>query len=268
MNVTSETTKMPSGAHFVLVHGASHGAWCWYKIRRLLECAGHKVTCLDLRGSGTDPSDANTIFTFEEYNQPLEDVLSGLGEGEKVILVGHSAGGLSLVAAIRNYPMKINVAVFVAAVMFRNGFSELPLHNPKDSQIYDLVYEKGDDDLPTSVLVKKEFQRSLFFQRTPLEDITLAAMLLKPYPCRALRDARFPDVHGKEIDTVPRVYIKAMHDNVTPENSQDAMIKKWPPSDVYTIDSDHSPFFSNPFELFGLLLRVAATYGYKYNIPN
>jgi len=40
--------------HFVLVHGLGHGAWCWYKLKPLLESAGHKVTVLDLAASGID----------------------------------------------------------------------------------------------------------------------------------------------------------------------------------------------------------------------
>ena len=70
--------------HFVLVHGASHGAWCWYRIRTLIETSGHKVTCLDLKGSGIDPSDPNTIFTLADYNQPLFTFLSSLPPNEKV----------------------------------------------------------------------------------------------------------------------------------------------------------------------------------------
>ncbi|KAF6177053.1 hypothetical protein GIB67_015928 [Kingdonia uniflora] len=45
-----ESTKQ----HFVLVHGACHGAaWCWYKVQTLLESEGHRVTALDLAASGT-----------------------------------------------------------------------------------------------------------------------------------------------------------------------------------------------------------------------
>ncbi|KAK4710376.1 hypothetical protein R3W88_004889 [Solanum pinnatisectum] len=40
--------------HFVLVHGACHGSWCWYKLKPLLEAAGHKVTSLDMEASGID----------------------------------------------------------------------------------------------------------------------------------------------------------------------------------------------------------------------
>ena len=39
-----------------------------------------------------------------------------------MILVGHSAGGLSITQATHKFPDKISVAVYVAATMLRNGF--------------------------------------------------------------------------------------------------------------------------------------------------
>ncbi|KAK9938994.1 hypothetical protein M0R45_015704 [Rubus argutus] len=48
--------------HFVLVHGAGHGAWCWYKIATLLTAAGHNVTTLDLFGRDTDFMDTQYRF--------------------------------------------------------------------------------------------------------------------------------------------------------------------------------------------------------------
>jgi len=67
-------------------------------------------------------------------------------------------------------------------------------------------------------------------------------MLLRPGPIKALLDARFVDDHN--VDKVPRIYIKTKHDRVVKPEQQDAMIKRWPPSEVYVLDSDHSPFFS------------------------
>src|SRR2546428_144998 len=34
--------------HFVLVHGAYHGAWCWDQLRAELERGGHASTAVDL----------------------------------------------------------------------------------------------------------------------------------------------------------------------------------------------------------------------------
>lgn len=81
-----ETPSSGVRRQFVLVHGAGHGAWCWYKIRSLLETSGHEITCLDLKGSGIDPSDPNTIFTLEDYDQPLANFLSNLPQNQKVHL--------------------------------------------------------------------------------------------------------------------------------------------------------------------------------------
>jgi len=90
------------------------------------------------------------------------------------------------------------------------------------------------------------------------QDSTLAEMLLRPGPLVALTSAEFREEGGEEVEKVPRVYIRTKQDKVVKAEQQEAMIKKWPPSTVYELDTDHSPFFSSPFLLFGLLLKAAA----------
>ncbi|CAO2820786.1 unnamed protein product [Amaranthus hypochondriacus] len=255
---------MNKTSHFVLVHGASHGGWCWYKIKDILENMGYKVSCPDLTSSGTDRTDADTVFTFKHYNQPLHHLLETLPFGEKVILVGHSAGGHSLTKSIHEFPDKIEVAIFIAAAMLRNGYvtpQDLKHGAPNLSQfgeVFDYGYGQGRDNPPTSVLFKKAIQRQVLYQMSPSEDISLASMLLRPCPIRALKGMVFEG--GKDVDKVRRVYIKTLHDNVITVEQQDSMIKRWPPLDVYSIDSDHCPMFSNPSQLLGLLVKIAARF--------
>lgn len=90
------------------------------------------------------------------------------------------------------------------------------------------------------------------------QDSTLAAMLLRPGPVQALTSARFTEEEENEVEKVARVFIKTKQDKVVKPEQQEAMIKRWPPSKVYELDTDHSPFFSAPFLLFGLLLKAAA----------
>ncbi|XP_044508904.1 methylesterase 17-like [Mangifera indica] len=127
--------------------------------------------------------------------------------------------------------------------------------------VYEFGFGLGGDQPPTSAIVKEEFQRKIIYQMSPPEDSTLAAMLLKPGPILALTSARFSQ-ENESVESVPRVYIKTLNDNVLKAEQQDAMIKRWPPSDVYVLESDHSPFFSTPFLLFGLLIKAAASFGY------
>lgn len=108
--------------HFVFIHGVGGGSWCWYKVKSLMYNSGYTVTCLDLKGAGIDPLDPNEILSFDDYNKPLIDFLSSLPDHEHVVLVGHSAGGLSVTDATRKFPEKISLAVYIAATMLKNGF--------------------------------------------------------------------------------------------------------------------------------------------------
>lgn len=165
--------------------------------------------------------------------------------------------------ASHRFAKKIELAVYVAATMLRLGFmtDEDRMDGVPDLSDFGDVYEVefGADQSPISAVIKKEFQRKIIYNMSPLEDSTLAAMLLRPGPLPAIRSAQFSET--SDIDEVPRVYIKTMHDNVVKPAQQEAMIKRWPPSDVYVLESDHSPFFSTPFLLFGLLVKAAASVG-------
>ena len=51
---------------FILIHGASHGGWCWDKIVPLLEGLGHTAIAPDLPGHGQDVTPAAEV-TLESY---------------------------------------------------------------------------------------------------------------------------------------------------------------------------------------------------------
>lgn len=91
------------------------------------------------------------------------------------------------------------------------------------------------------------------------QDSTLAAMLLRPGPIQALLSAKFTKEDENVIHEVPHIYIRTTYDRVIKLEQQDAMIKRWPPSEVYVLETDHSPFFSTPFLLFGLLVKAATS---------
>lgn len=83
----SRGTIDPLKLHFVLVHGVGGGGWCWYKIRCLMENSGFKVSCIDLKSAGIDQSDVDSVLSFDDYNQPLMDLLSALPENEQVLVL-------------------------------------------------------------------------------------------------------------------------------------------------------------------------------------
>ena len=96
-----------------------------------------------------------------------------------------------------------------------------------------------------------------------VKECVLAALMMRPAPLLALTTAKMEEGKGKdeEEELVPRVYIKTLHDRVMKPEQQEAMMKRWPPRQAYEVDSDHSPFFSNPFVLCGLLIKAAVSVG-------
>ena len=81
-------------------------------------------------------------------------------------------------------------------------------------------------------------------------------MLLRPVPALALSRARFEG--GEEnVNKVKRVYIKMTQESTVKPEQQDAMIKRWPASEVLIMDADRSPFFSAPEQLFKLIVQAS-----------
>ena len=89
---------------FVLVHGAFHGAWCWYKVVAALEARGHRAIAPDLPGHGLDRT------PMEKCNLGLyvSTVVAAIEtEKEPVVLVGHSLGGLTVTQVAERVPERV-----------------------------------------------------------------------------------------------------------------------------------------------------------------
>ncbi|OMO56779.1 hypothetical protein CCACVL1_26294 [Corchorus capsularis] len=174
-------------SHFVLVHGAFHGAWCWFKVATLLKEAGHKVTALDLAASGVHPKQLHEIHSTSDYVEPLMEFMASLPDNQRVILVGHSMGGLSIAEAMERFPHKISVATFATAIM--PGPDSTPLEELKglsakmDGQY---TFSNGPDNPPTSFLPSRHYLSSYLYHLSPPEDLMLATFLIRPVALNAI----------------------------------------------------------------------------------
>eukprot|EP01018_Ginkgo_biloba_P010397 Gb_05780 [translate_table: standard] len=255
-------TEQMKGRHVVLVHGAGHGAWCWYKLADLLRKAGHIVSAIDLGSSGINPLNADDVRTWPENNQPLVQFMNSLLPNERVIVVGHSMGGVNLSFMMEEFPHKIGAAVFLAAFMPLSGTCVFQLLNEVQLRIgswedSEFNYARGQHNPPTSFKFGKHFVRKRLYQNSPSEDITLAEALLRSHPlCEG------DVVYTKErYGSVRRVYVVTKEDKAIPEDLQRKMIAENPPDRVYEIEgSDHSPFFSNPCRLAYILEDILNMY--------
>ena len=105
-------------AIFVLVHGAFHGAWCWFKLVPELEDRGQRVVALDLPGAGDDPTPVETV-TLDDCINRIVEIVSG--ESEPVFLLAHSLGGVPATAAAEKIPERLRRLVYLSAFIPKNG---------------------------------------------------------------------------------------------------------------------------------------------------
>ncbi|KAK6913354.1 Alpha/beta hydrolase fold-1 [Dillenia turbinata] len=248
--------------HFVLVHGGGFGAWCWYKSISLLEEGGFKVTAMDLTGSGIHSFDSNGITSLSQYVKPLTDFLEKLGDGEKVILVGHDFGGACISYVMESFPHKVSKAVFVAAAMLTSGQSTLDMFSLQaDStdllrQAQILVYANGNNCPPTAIDLDKSLLKDLLFNQSPGKDVALASVSMRPMPfAPVLEKLSLTDAN---YGSVRRFYIQTLEDHAIHVALQESMINSSPPERVFRLKgADHSPFFSKPQGLHKLLIEIS-----------
>ncbi|MCZ7568769.1 MAG: alpha/beta fold hydrolase [Ardenticatenaceae bacterium] len=236
---------------FVLIHGSWHGAWCWDKVKPLLEKQGHTVVAPDLPGHGQDKTPIPEI-TLQRFVDRVGQVLDA--QSEPVILVGHSMGGVVITQTAEYRPDKIKTLVYLCAFLPRNGESLLQLAQQDTETLI----------LPNLIIneaqgyhsVKEEAIREVFYHDCRDEDVARAKSLLVPE--EALAPVATPvQTSADNFGRIPRVYIECLRDQTIGLSLQKQMNTATPCQMVLSLDTGHSPFFSAPEALAAHLVTVA-----------
>jgi pimeloyl-ACP methyl ester carboxylesterase len=109
-------------ATFVLVHGGGHGGWCYQKVKRLLEPAGHEVFAPSLTGLAER---SHLLSPDVDLDLHINDVVQLLHYWDlrDIVLVGHSYGGMVITGVADRAADRIGKLVYLDAVNPRNGQS-------------------------------------------------------------------------------------------------------------------------------------------------
>lgn len=233
---------------YLLIHGSWHGAWCWEKVKPLLEAAGHQVLAPDLPGHGKDKTPLEGI-TLQSYIDCIATCLKTLDE--PAIVVGHSMAGIVISQVAEYFPEKIKALVYIAGFMPQNGESLLSLARlQKLNKI-------------TANIRSVPQENAIYF---PLEQMENFAYNTCPAGVFSRLEGRFcvepylpyvtpVCITRERYGQVPRIYILCEEDKAVLLSSQQRMLKQSPCS-AFTLACDHSPFYSDPEGLVELLLKL------------
>ena len=230
-------------ARFLLIHGASHGAWCWEKVLPLLAERGHEASAIDLPGHGADPTPPGRV-RMADY---VGAILSRLEP--ETILVGHSLGGIPITLAGAQAPDRVRALVYLCALVPRPGEAFVAFRreaiNPDLNDAQEVDREAG----VTRAI--RERSGPLFYSDCNRDDRAWALDRLTPQPIAVMTEpAEFawPDV--------PRHYIRCTEDRVVFPDYQRDVSRDW--DSAFDMATGHSPFLSAPDELAEILDEIAA----------
>ena len=226
-------------AGFVLVHGGSHGGWCWERLVSELEAdvRAQEVVALDLIGHGArlDEKPLGSIC-LADYVDDIAGAAAAL-RAEDVILVGHSLAGISLPQAAARLPDLVRRAILVSASIPAEGQSldELMTH-------------------PQSPISLGFEPRAMFCSDLDAETADWLLSRLGPEPPGPMRE---PVSRGRLPASLKFSYVLLGQDRTLIPEFQRQMCRNLAIEDVVELDAGHSAMVSRPRELAEILLRYA-----------
>jgi len=281
-----------SRLHCILIHGAWHGAQCWSQLEPLLTAKGLIVHSLDLPGAGSEakspssfrnrPLNAsafasepspNAGVTQAERTQAVISLIHRVKEvGDRVMLVGHSLGGLTISAVAEQLDEPVDALVYLAAFMLPPNMSAIamiqhdrmvgeavaPLFRADPTVVNALRLDPASDDLRYRAKLHSAFYGDL----SPTDVNEQLAWLHCDEPISVV--VELSPISAERWGRQPRHYIRCTQDRAIPITGQNFMIDEVDAAfggktNVMTLDSSHSPFLSQPQALADALTSVALT---------
>lgn len=236
--------------NYVLVHGAWQAPYVWDAVKTSLINEGNNVTVVELPGHGSDTTVPSTL-TLNTYRDKVLDAISKING--KVILVGHSLGGMIISAVAEENPSKIEKLVYIAAYLPASGQSLLDLANTDAGSALGgtgILIQNANGTLD----IKQDQITNIFIQDGSAQVQNLVVQNYRPEP--AIPFTNPVTLTAANFGSVEKVYIKTLQDHAVSPSLQDRMIGAGNVKTVYQLNTSHSPFLSKPDSVAFLLTKI------------
>jgi len=128
---SSGAAPAPRRQQYLLVHGTSHGGWCWRHVSDHLVAAGHRVFAPTLTGLGERAHLRSPEIGLATH---IDDIV-GVANAEELdgfILVGHSYGGYVITGVCDRLRERVAHVVYIDAPNPKNGASNAQGRSPEE----------------------------------------------------------------------------------------------------------------------------------------
>jgi pimeloyl-ACP methyl ester carboxylesterase len=250
-SMRSKRQRSTSKATFILVHGSWHWGGCFLKLANALALRGHSVMMPDLATHGYDTTPIGKVVDMAQYTASVRHILENTSA--PAILVGHSMGGATCDYLGELMPERIRALVYLAGFMCRNGSC------PNDYILFDWNQKRGLIGLvsiePMGVrLVLDDLAKikMAFYHDCSDHDVEIAARSVIPLTPSTPNTA-LSATTAQRFGRLRRIYIECTNDRALSLEAQRKMQQDVPGAKVVTMQTSHSPFFSQPDSLAEIL---------------
>lgn len=225
------------GKHFVLIHGAWHGGWCWDGVIKLLEAQGHTAEAPTMPGNNA--GDDRSGITFDDYIDKITSVLAK--QDSPVVLVGHSSAGFLLQMAAPKSPDKIEQLIFHNAFILPDGKCQFDLVPPEASEGMTAAANASPDN---SVPVIEDFVRLQLMAGEPIEMQDALISRLVPQPMAIFTTPIATGAFSKLA--IPRSVVFCKDDASLPPGAYIGMAQGLGDFQLVEVPGSHESLFTNP----------------------
>lgn len=117
VEVDEPETPDPARPTVVLCHGYTLDLRCWVFQRRALQAAGYRVVLWDQRGHGSSGTGDLMSYHVEQLGADLRRVIDDVVPDGDLALVGHSMGGMTVMALAEADPTLVRDRLVAAALI-------------------------------------------------------------------------------------------------------------------------------------------------------
>ena len=234
-------------SHFVLLHGAWHGGWCWEGVMEELKKAGHTAEAPTMPGHNREED--RSQIQFADYVAKIVAVLES--QKKPVVLVGHSSAGFLMQAAAPKASGNIAQLIFHNAFILPDGKSQFDLVPPEVAEGMTMAAKASPDNC---VPVDEGFVRNMLMGRDPVEKQDVLISRLVPQPIGLFTTA----VNTRDFNTlqIPRTVLFCRDDVSLPPGAYLGMAQGLGKHDLIETDGGHETLFTNPAAVAEGLLKA------------
>ncbi len=243
-------------ATFILIHGAWHGGWCWWKVAPLLRQAGHTALTPSLTGLGDrahlarlmPPASLNLDLHVHDISAILES-----NDLQDAILVAHAYAGMVIAGVAELCPERIAALVHVNAVVPSDGEAMIDqlqaVRGPEFVAGIQQRISDGTPFLPPPTTAAEIAQR---WAITDPADQSFVLPRLSPQPTQTF--AQPVTTGNPKAAALRREFILTGESGFDTVAAQ-AAASNWP---LHQIPTGHDPMITEPRQLADILLSIAA----------